>query len=660
MPWPLTPPFDLDGGVPMALSRGLSVAGLFLVFGTLLIRAWLAPAVLAAMAPRTAARVRQQLEVLTWCALAAAMVGALGWLWVETGSIADADTAGDTARALPTVLAHTLFGKLVAGRLAALCAAAISLSVMPRRLWLAAAFAGAALSLQAGHSHAAAMYGVASWLLLFDWLHIMAGGAWIGGLFALMLLVRRLEPEAALIASRRFSPIGIACVAIIAISALFQAWVLIGSIPGLLGTANGWIACIKIVLFCMLMGCAAANRNRFTPALRGGRQRDAAATLRLSIGAETGIGLLVVLAAGFLTSLPPAMHLQPQWPFGWWVSLDAVQEDPDIKLEVALATAALLAASTLLGIALFVRRWRLPAAAAFVVAVWFTLPHFQPLLVPAYPTSFFHSPTNFAASSIDDGARLYPENCAICHGAFGQGDGPMAKSLPVPPADLTASHLWMHSDGELFWWLTSGIPAPDGAPSMPGFAGKLTQDQRWHLIDFIRAHNAGVTYQAKGTWPLPLKAPSMDVQCNGQTMALHDLRGAYLLLVIGTPAAPGRPTPIAITRMPANGGAVCTSTDEAAPVAYAVLAGVAPADLPGTQFLIDDAGWLRAAQRPGATPSWNDPAQLAAEISALQAHPVSAADAMDHMDMDMDMSMPMPMPGPMGHHMKMHGMEMPM
>jgi len=39
MPWPLTPPFDLDGGVPMALSRGLSVAGLFLVFGTLLIRA---------------------------------------------------------------------------------------------------------------------------------------------------------------------------------------------------------------------------------------------------------------------------------------------------------------------------------------------------------------------------------------------------------------------------------------------------------------------------------------------------------------------------------------------------------------------------------------------------------------------------------------------
>ena len=621
----------------MALVRGLSVAGLFLAFGSLLIQAWLAPVVLPAMAPGTALRVRLQLQALIACALGAAVVGALAWLWVETGSIADARTAGATFAALPDVVAHTLFGKLVVARLIALAAAGAAMATLPRRPWLPAALAGIALSLQAGHSHAAAMYDSASWLLLFDWLHIIAGGAWLGSLPALMVLIRRLEPEAAVIASRRFSPFGMGCVAVITASAIFQAWVLIGSIPGLLGTANGWIACLKIVLLFILVGFGAANRWRFTPALRGGRQRDAAARLRLSIAAETAVGLAVVLAAGFLTSLPPAMHLQPEWPFSWTVSLDALQEDPDIKREVLLAGAAVLAVAAALAVSVALRRWRIAAVAAAAVALCFILPHFQPLLVPAYPTSFFHTPTDFAATSIMDGAHLFPQNCASCHGAAGHGDGPLAKSLPVPPADLTAGHLWMHSDGELFWWLTNGIPAPDGAPAMPGFAATLTPDQRWHLIDYIRGHNAGSAYQASGTWPAPLRAPAMDIQCGGVVMRLHDLRGDYLRVSVGAPPAAGQPPVVTIKRVP-QGLPVCSAADDSAAGAYAVLAGVSAADLPGMQFLIDDDGWLRAAQRPGAPKNWNDPGRLEAEIQDLRAHPV-AAQTMSPMHMDMSMPM---------------------
>lgn len=113
------------------------------------------------------------------------------------------------------------------------------------------------------------------------------------------------------------------------------------------------------------------------------------------------------------------------------------------------------------------------------------------LFVPAYPTSFYRSPTAFAATSIMRGAALFPSNCAACHGADGRGDGPLAAKLPVPPADLTASHLWAHPDGELFWWLANGIEAPDGQPAMPGFADKLPPDNRWALIDYVRANNAG-------------------------------------------------------------------------------------------------------------------------------------------------------------------------
>lgn len=37
-----------------------------------------------------------------------------------------------------------------------------------------------------------------------------------------------------------------------------------------------------------------------------------------------------------------------------------------------------------------------------------------------------------------DGATLYTENCAVCHGASGNGNGPFEMFLIEKPADLTA------------------------------------------------------------------------------------------------------------------------------------------------------------------------------------------------------------------------------
>ncbi len=37
-----------------------------------------------------------------------------------------------------------------------------------------------------------------------------------------------------------------------------------------------------------------------------------------------------------------------------------------------------------------------------------------------------------------EGAALYDENCALCHGVSGRGDGELAKELSPAPADLTA------------------------------------------------------------------------------------------------------------------------------------------------------------------------------------------------------------------------------
>ena len=42
-----------------------------------------------------------------------------------------------------------------------------------------------------------------------------------------------------------------------------------------------------------------------------------------------------------------------------------------------------------------------------------------------------------AGGVLADGARDYRQYCAVCHGAIGRGDGPMAEKLIRRPSDLT-------------------------------------------------------------------------------------------------------------------------------------------------------------------------------------------------------------------------------
>ena len=215
----------------------------------------------------------------------------------------------------------------------------------------------------------------------------------------------------------------------------------------------------------------------------------------------------------------------------------------------------------------------------------------------------------------------------------------------MPPADLTAGHLWEHEDGELFWWLSHGIEAPEsgtsGGMAMPGFADRLSADERWDLIDYVRAHNAGVGMRDAGSWPRPVQAPRFSVACrSGTAETTGDLRGGVLQLVAAgdTAAIPPAPAPVEpgvriVTvllthdgrRRPAAGTA-CAATDPAAWDAYATIAGLSPDALTGTQFLVDPDGWLRAEQRPGESRvRWSDPSALLADARAICTHPITAS-----------------------------------
>ena len=616
-------PIDPEGGWPLALARGLSVAALLSAFGALLFRGVVLPKLAGKVAPEQAAR---RVARLAMASLVTAVPLLLVWAGLQTADLAQ--SGGDMralAAGLPAAIGATSFGHVWLGQLATVI---VSLAVLRWKPGWALLPCTAAVILQAGHSHALSMYGGPSFLLLSDIVHLLAAGAWLGGLLPLLLAVQLLPPLGGALAARWFSPLGKACVIAMTITAAYQEWQLVGDVPGLVGTAYGEMAIGKLGLFGALFAFAFVNRYTFAPALLGSDPAAARRTLLRSIAVQTGFGLAIVVAAALLSNLPPALHEQPLWPFDRQFSLVTVEEDSEFKQIVVMALLELGLAALILTVALSMRRFRVAAAVIAAAVTWWAAPDLRLLFVPAYPTSFYRSPTAFAVSSITRGAMLYPTNCAACHGPGGHGDGPLAASLPVPPADLTASHLWAHPDGELFWWLARGIEAPDGQPAMPGFADKLSPDDRWALIDYVRANNAGVAKRETGQWPVPVAAPALTATCaDGQSVTLADLRGkaVRLIFVGGDQASTTVTDPNLTTLTIGPTGPGCTDSDPAVPAAYAIALGTTPSALAGSELFIDPNGWMRSEQSDNMTP-----AALAALVREICTYPLAAASGGHH------------------------------
>lgn len=96
------------------------------------------------------------------------------------------------------------------------------------------------------------------------------------------------------------------------------------------------------------------------------------------------------------------------------------------------------------------------------------------------------NPVAATQATLTEGERVYAENCASCHDESGFGNGPEGKELNPRPANLyrTLSSR-IASDGFLFWTISEGGEAL--GTGMKAFKGKLTDDQIWKVITFLRA-----------------------------------------------------------------------------------------------------------------------------------------------------------------------------
>ncbi len=84
-------------------------------------------------------------------------------------------------------------------------------------------------------------------------------------------------------------------------------------------------------------------------------------------------------------------------------------------------------------------------------------------------------------------AALYARFCAGCHGTSGGGDGPNAKSLPVPPAvHSSAAHMSLRSDDALFDAIAGGGAIMNRSPRMPAFGLVLAPTEIRSLVRHIR------------------------------------------------------------------------------------------------------------------------------------------------------------------------------
>ncbi len=247
-------------------------------FGTLVCRLWVLPPAAGNVLPGLENRIRP-VWLYFGVGIAVMFAGSVAELLVHAAEMSG-NPLGSVYPVLPAVILKTHFGRVWLIRMAGLLLVSVVVSAAGRHqnshafLYLLLGL-GAIIAMTesaSGHASDAGDFSIAE---IIDGLHLLGALVWGGGLFVLSLailphLVKREEREAQLVAgiAVTFSNIAGIAVVIIALTAVYNAWVYVGSVEALLESPYGRTIIAKIVLFLMLLGLAAFNRYVSVPCLQ--------------------------------------------------------------------------------------------------------------------------------------------------------------------------------------------------------------------------------------------------------------------------------------------------------------------------------------------------------------------------------------------------------
>ncbi len=267
-------------------------------------------------------RLSHPLEGLLLAAALGALLSALTWFLFTVSNMSGSLAGAFDAETLWSVLWDTGFGRLWAVRLVpALLVTALlwsgSASIWSHRVIAPLVVVAAVLLASlAGVGHTQISEGVAGVVhVTADAVHLLAAGAWLGGLLPLGMVVvfsrmKQLSNDDAILILSRFSGMAYLAVAALVASGSVNGWFLIGSWSALIGTGYGELLLLKLGFFGVMLCLAGSNRFWLVPALTKAERADqsglALARLRRSILAEEILGVLVVGIISLLGTLSPA------------------------------------------------------------------------------------------------------------------------------------------------------------------------------------------------------------------------------------------------------------------------------------------------------------------------------------------------------------------
>ena len=344
-------------------------------------------------------------------------------------------------------------------------------------------------------------------------IHILLAGIWFGALPAFLLILFNLRKELGFTAMqtavdylKKFSTIALPVMVLLMLTGVMVTDRLVDEkYYALVASAYGWLLNIKLTILAVILVIAYQARNRWLPLLERGENNqrgEGSAHLRQWVRIEFVLALLLVLFATILANTLPAKHAMVEnWAYPFRFSIDATWDQPEVQDKVwsGVVLFVLALGAVWLGIRLHWSR-AVKILVPGVLGISSLALALPPLAVEAFPETYKKPTVPIDAISIVAGAHLFAENCVNCHGPQGKGTKPVADPDLRDPTDLlTQQHTAKYTVGNVFHQLSHGIPGTE----MPGYADKLSEEERWDLINFLHAMSRGFDARLLGSMIAP-------------------------------------------------------------------------------------------------------------------------------------------------------------
>lgn len=107
--------------------------------------------------------------------------------------------------------------------------------------------------------------------------------------------------------------------------------------------------------------------------------------------------------------------------------------------------------------------------------------HFYPYTkeVAAATVPGFSNPLPKSREVVKRGQYMYQNNCIVCHGSTGMGDGSIIGAYPKPPL-LVSDKINAYADSQIFHVITVGQNI------MGAYGPKIREEDRWAIVHYVR------------------------------------------------------------------------------------------------------------------------------------------------------------------------------